>query len=167
MKIQVMPPGVHQCMLYSLAMIIDQPATDLMKQLGVKQIKLWPNLPEPLCYRSVCIEECQDLLIPYGKMLGTITAMPAIMSCKQAEPHNLYPEDVAMKRINYYSRMGRCMIEGVLNNGIRHCVAYHKGKVYDPRGADYKEIDFRIERIHVLLSTNDSIRKPLGTPFAN
>ena len=171
MRLQTMKQGEHLCMLYSLAMLINVPAEELLKELGTNPgQKLWPYLPEPLCYRGVCIEECQDLLYKRRKILAKLNVFPAVMSCSKAEPYNLYTEDTAKQRIMAYLERADCIIEGLLPTGVRHAVACDGVQIYDPRGwtKPVMDVDFAIDSLYLLGNLqNDSIRRRTGTVFAN
>lgn len=142
MILQTMPKGTHLCLLYSVAMLLEEDASILLRELGVDHTqKLWPHLPEPECYRGVAMPEIQDLLLMRKLYLSHVDAMPAIVSRVGCEPYNLYSLAIAGDRLYHYIRDQDSIIMCRTGKGVLHAVACNGTMCFDPIGREYQLSD--------------------------
>lgn len=71
MKHLIQKAGEHNCLVYSMSMLLGLSVEELEARLGNKgNEKVWPELPEPHCYRNYHILELID--IAYSMKLAMI-----------------------------------------------------------------------------------------------
>lgn len=122
----------NQCFLYSFAMLLDKTPEHLQHVLGAtgKEI-IFPNLPEPYCFRSFHPNDFICYVAVKGGSLTTYEVNPLIQGDINEMPKPLYTPDEVSQRfaymIGYYS--------GVFISGShRHAAAWNseESRVYDP-----------------------------------
>jgi len=135
-----MPSGVHQCLVYSLAMLLDEDVDVLIQELGHDgMVKDWPEHPIPHCYNGHHIQEIIDLVLARGYSLTPIESYPRYASAM--DPSNWKP---------VYSNGARFLRQisgrrGILIGQYRgrgHAVAWDGDIIWDPNGKTYGIGDF-------------------------
>jgi len=67
----------QQCMLFSLAMVLDESPETLVQEIGHNGMELWwPGFPEPHCCRGYHIQELIDVCLDHGASLVPIELYP-------------------------------------------------------------------------------------------
>ncbi len=117
-----------QCLLYSAAMLLDETPECLVQEIGHDGLALTnPELPEPLCYRGVMIQEIQLCCFRRRKCLAPI--------CDVVEA--VYGNDERRSRIQILPATALSCLTARGRGLIlttRHSVAFETGIIYDPKG---------------------------------
>ncbi len=134
MKLQKCP-GL-QCTIVSTAMLLNEPAADLVTEIG-HDGGTPPGVEWEGIVRGYHMQELIDLLYRRGLAATPIEIFPVSMDTQGRHwlGHHLSNQDV---RRRFYDTLetSRGLIEGQsLTCG--HMVAYDHGHVYDPNGYDY------------------------------
>lgn len=147
-----MPRGVHQCLVYSLAMLLDEDISVLIQELGHDGMDRVFDGPIPHCYNGHHIQEIVDVCITRGLSLTPVDYYPRYASALAPQDWRpLYSESLAAER---FERLltGR---QGILigqYQGQGHAVAWDGNIIWDPNGLAYKLNDFRPQQAWILPS---------------
>ena len=142
MKLLMMQSGEHQCLLYSIAMLLGDKPAALQKELGHKGNETWwPELSIPYCYNGYHIQEIIDLCLTRGRVLVPIELFP--VSAPMNERQNvkmIYDYEHAVKRFTNHLLGNRGLL--ITEN---HACAWDGKRVFDPNGRTARLEDYRIK----------------------
>ena len=156
-----------QCMLYALAMLLNESPESLIEEIGHDGLtKVWNDLPEPYCYPGFHIQEVIDVLFKRKQALVCVDAMPTTTPHpltlvkfkvrKSPDPHFMFNNVLAAAvRIKQYLENRQAILVGETKKGSPHAVAWDGQKVYDSRGKIYgltlddKNCDFQIRTAYI------------------
>lgn len=157
MKLLTMKSGEHQCMLYSLAMVLDEEPDVLIEEIGHNGTELWfPGYPVPYNMRGYHMQEFVDVCLARGQALVPIELYPRSASEKEpTNPHMLWSMDDCSHRFNTMITSKRGILIGRSNHG-GHACAWNGKKVYDPNGRVYSLGNFSIRECWVLVPSHHS-----------
>jgi len=151
-----MERGQHQCLVFSLAMLLDESPDALIEELGHDGTEVWwPDWPVPHCYRGHHIQEVIDLCLGRGIFLTPIEFYPCTASAKS--PHvsrPIWPLTRASARFQDYIRGKPGLLIGQAASGGGHACAWDGHIVWDPNGRKYPLSDFRISECWILAITS-------------
>lgn len=148
-----------QCLLYSLAMLLDETPEAIIKELGHDGMDVWwPEYDDQRRYRSHTMQEAQDVCITRGKALACIQACPTQAPDGRADIAKMTYEDNESRFLSIlYCRPGMLIGE---SKGGGHACAWDGWNVYDPNGSIYDLNDFSIKECWLLTNlrlTSDKI----------
>ncbi len=170
MKLQ-QQPNRWSCMPTALAMLLDRPVEMIINQIGHDgSDKIWPDKPEPNCYRGFNIQELIRVADSYGYALTPIYSEVIIDNTSQRdfrelgryiregdlrreELEELYQKLEASiltqsneKALTYYMSRGNGLLIGLGSSGSPHAVAwdYLTEGVFDPCGQILSMYQFTI-----------------------
>ena len=128
-----MASGVHQCLVYSLAMLLDEEVDILIQELGHDGMqRVFPGAP-PYCYNGYHMQEIIDVTIARGYSLTLIELFPRYASASDpTDWKTLYPETQARERFKRQIQSRKCLL---LSNS--HACAWDGDIVWDPNGRKY------------------------------
>ncbi len=157
MKLLKMRSGENQCLVYSLAMLLDVEPDVLIEELIHDGTSRWfPKQPIPYCYRGYHIQEIVDVCLARGYGLTLVELYPCLAS--QKDPTNyklLWDEafaDIRFKRL-LTGRKG--LLIGEAPSGGGHACAWDGIIVFDPNGRKYKLDKFKIRECWLLNITSE------------
>ena len=152
MILQKMKIG-DSCLLYAAAMVLDIPASALVKEIGHDGSEVWfPEYDKP--ERGINIQEIVDACFAHGKSLTPVHRYPA--NSPDGDAHRpLWPETVADNRFFGIISGFSGILIGLTANGVRHSCAWDSSIIYDPRGyqhglSDYSKRMFEITECWVI-----------------
>lgn len=134
----------HQCLVYSLAMLLEEDVNVLLQELGHSGMdKVW-DAPIPYCYSGHHMQEIIDLCWQRGISLTPIEAKPK-NGCAifPGEWKPVFNEP--LKRIYSYLEGERAIL---LSN--IHAVAWDGNIVWDPNGCNYPLSKFSLREAWIL-----------------
>lgn len=133
MKLLRMASGVHQCLVYSLAMLLDEEVDVLIQELGHNGMqRVFPGEP-PHCYNGHHMQEIIDVAISRGYSLTLIEFFPRYASSLDPTDWKaLYDDKQAEERFRQRITGRRCLL---LSNS--HACAWDGDIVWDPNGRKY------------------------------
>jgi len=151
-----MGKGVHQCLVYSLAMLLDESVDALIQELGHDGMEVvFPQYPVPHCYQGHHIQEIVDLCFTRGYSLTLVEYMPRYASARNpADWRCLYETDVASKRFAKMIKGRKGILVGQNHQGNGHACAWDGNIVWDPNGYQYHLSSFRVQECWVLAITS-------------
>ena len=127
MKLLTMPKGQDRCILYSLAMLLDEDPELLVDEMGVNDM-------EEVSYglRSLHIQECIDVCWDRGYVLMPISRL-LLMGTQDDHIHAMHPEAAWLRFLGYV--IGH---PGIMEYPeIKHITAWDGHDIYDPKGDIY------------------------------
>ena len=128
MKLLKLKPGEHQCLLFSVAMVLDEDPYVLQKELGHDGMaKKW-DLSVPHCYVGYHIQEIIDLCTKRRHQLMPIEYMPVSAPVGASDYHTIWPADYCKKRFKSYIEYRKAILIGPT-----HACAWDGKKVFDPK----------------------------------
>lgn len=128
MRLLRMPSGVHQCLIFSTAMLINVAVERIIEILGHNGMDVWwPDNKIPTCYRGVHMQEIQYVVNQFDFHLVPYQVMPRSAPIS-GEPRNVWSPEEAMLRIQ-----GPLQEEGLIITDTHAC-AWDGKSVYDPNG---------------------------------
>lgn len=115
--------------MYSMAMLLNMEVKELESRLGNKgNEKVWPELPEPYCYRSYHIQEIIDLAYELGYAMIwfhiKIYLSPTPPYTGAKIPINITYKDMEYLLTDNYALLITC----------KHAMAWDGKHVLDPNG---------------------------------
>jgi hypothetical protein len=119
--------GQPACMIYALAMAIDEDAQEIiacLKQAGYVINHAW----------SPHIQDLINIAFAADYAITEIEPNPVIGNPVTGEMRNIYTEEQAQHRLDQFMRTTSGMLHVQLKDGQYHMVAWDGHKVYDPRG---------------------------------
>lgn len=148
MRLLKLPNEVHQCLIYSVAMLLDCKPENIINSLGHDGCEIWwPELEAPWSYRGVHMQEILDVVELVGKTLVCYQLMPMSVPIGDGlEQKTIYTPQQAMMRFTNAVRLS----EGLLITD-RHACAWDGKKVYDPNGRIADISDYPIKEFWRLL----------------
>ena len=132
-----MEPGQHQCLVFSLAMLLGESVETLLQEIGHSGEEVWwPGWEIPYSYRGIHIQEVIELCLKRNYTLTPIEMTP-VSGCAK-EPGNYRPiyEDGAERF--YRLVQGR---RGIMISS-NHAVAWDGRIIWDPNGRLYELHNF-------------------------
>jgi len=147
MQLLTMQKGEQQCLLYSVAMVLDESVAALMVEIGHDGMKKWwPELPVPYCYRGYHIQEIVDLFLARGYGLTPIELYPMSASQRAKDDvHVLWDAAYAQERFERLLAGRKGILIGQTANGGGHACAWDGSSVYDPNGRIYGLEQFHVQ----------------------
>lgn len=129
-------------------MVLGMAAEELLERLGHDGSEtIFPHLPEPQCRRGHHIQEIIYWMFVRGRTVTPIQLVPMIGDPSgQSRPVPVKYEtagepcegfDDNYRRFKNTIDRHEGVIEGVTASGKRHAVAFKRGRIYDPDGAEY------------------------------
>jgi len=116
-------------------MILDIEPEKVVQELGHDgTLKIYPELPEPECFKGVHMQEITDVCVRMGARPVHIMAYPAGKNSFDADVWAVFPDDVAQGRFSMYASMYSGIMLGVTASGAYHAVAWDTESAYDPKG---------------------------------
>lgn len=145
MKLLKMRSGEHQCLVYSLAMLLDEDPDVLIEELGHDGTGKWfPKWEIPYCYRGHHMQEVVDVCIRRGVCLTPIEVFPRVAS--QRDPSDwraLWSVEYAVIRFKKMVEGRPGILIGNAKNGGGHACAWDGNIVFDPNGRNYSLQEFQ------------------------
>ncbi|MFW9874532.1 MAG: hypothetical protein ACFFG0_15610, partial [Candidatus Thorarchaeota archaeon] len=129
------------CMLAAAAMVMDIPLAELKERIHHDAFeKIFPNAPEPMCYRGYHIQEIIDQAFLNGWHVMEIQTKPSLVCFADGNKDSEFFIPINDNRIKVYLGNFSGIIGGILPGITAHAVAWdHKEKkIYDPCGEVYK-----------------------------
>jgi hypothetical protein len=132
------------CAIASLAMVLDVPAEQLVREIGHDGSQIvWEGLPEPLCRRGFNPQELIDCCLNRGLAVTEIQAFP-VFDCPGRLPQVqrltvLFGAEPLENWKRFTSHIASSC--GILFGRGLHCehaVAYDLGEIYDPDGSIFE-----------------------------
>lgn len=154
MKLQT-SPGNGLCVLASFAMALDMSTRDLQRAIdsecegaGDYQLEVFPGLREPYCWRGYHVQQFIRYAVSRGLAVTPIELFPAVAAplCGDTRvAHPIYVTPDATRTSWEMFQQTILTSSGILtgffshqHSVIRgHAVAYEKGIIFDPRGAEF------------------------------
>lgn len=139
--------GRPLCLLYSAAMVLDADVEDMIAHIGWSGLeRIWPDFPEPYCYRSHHMQEIQEYAITWHrKCFYPIEHEPRMSSHPQAKPILVVKQgDDTTARFMSFILGKRGIMIGESKKGKPHAWAWNKQECYDPNGFITDISDYRI-----------------------
>jgi len=129
LKHLIQKPNEHNCIIYSMAMLLNTSVEDLELRLGnLGNQKIWPTLPMPYCYRSYHIQEI--IFVAYQLGYAMICFYKNIyLSPTPPYTGTQIPIIVPRAHILKLLRGSRALLITE-----RHAMAWNIDQVYDPNG---------------------------------
>lgn len=120
----------NQCMVTSLAMILDEDPEDLLKEIGHDGMKeAWPELLGNFRCVGHHPDEFQDVCFKRGLALAMIELNPMSAPSAHCAPHCVYPEGTQREQRFRFLIKGR---RAILAFRSAHAMAWDGHKVHDP-----------------------------------
>jgi len=139
MQLLQMPKGVHQCLVYSLAMLIEEDPDVIIAEIGHDGTEAWWDYGPPYSYRGYHIQEIIDVCLLRGIGLTPIEATPLLGCAMQPGSHRqVWPPEEAQARMHNILQ-GRPAI--LIGPG--HACAWDGNIVFDPNGRNMPLSEFR------------------------
>jgi len=148
-----MKSGENLCIVYSLAMILEETVENILDELGHDGTEKWWKLPAPYCYRGHHIQELMDLCLRRQKALVLIEVFPK--SGSQLDPFNgrdIWTTEFAHRRFLRIIKRRRGILIGKASNGSGHACAWDGSSVFDPNGHKYGLDSFQVEEFWMLVA---------------
>jgi len=123
-----------QCLLYSAAMLLNEPASFLVEELGHDGMEVWwPELDDHRKFRGHSMQEMIDIFLKRGFTLTPIQSFPMQSpgSCIEARPTF---EEYAERFYKHIAKK-RAILIGRTQRGNGHAWAWDGYQVFDPRGS--------------------------------
>ena len=148
--------GNNQCVIASLAMVLDLSFEEAIEELGHDGLQIVADSePKPNCYRGVNPQELIDVCQRYNKALVMLETKPMMIHGSTVIDHT---ELIGKGRVQSYLDKFDAVIFGYIGHKSEkrgHCVAWnHKDKmIYDPRGyicLNSEESDFTPIQVFIL-----------------
>lgn len=147
-----------QCLLYSAAMILEVPVSDLIAEIGHDGMELiWPDVEGSEKYKGISFDEIIDCFISRGRALVPIWAYPHTTVENRPDLKNpVWSEKKAEKRfLNYLDKYDAILVGYTLQNEF-HAIAYtsKNKKVCDPKYGitiDFDQSDFQIREAWIMI----------------
>jgi hypothetical protein len=134
----IVQPNRCSCGLVSLAMLLDESLDNLILEIGHDGTeKVWPHLPEPLCYKGFHTQELLDVALTRGYALVQIDASPWGLSIESEKPNRIFTDEQEDSRMILHMEGVQGILIGEVEGGARHACAWDGKLVYDPRGHIY------------------------------
>jgi hypothetical protein len=154
---RLVSPNVWSCMPTALAMLVRKPIKNILDIIGHDgSIKQWPQLEDPYCRRSFCINEIIFAALECG--FGLVELSQSVDYHPMGEDEGSIRVDVPHRRweIDMLKRFDALLL-GTGESGVSHAVAWnHERKlIHDPNGCRYNLELFRRDLIYGLV--------PIGT----
>jgi len=136
MDLQLQPKRL--CLPTAFAMALDMPVADLLVAVGHDGSDIiFPGVAEPLCRRSIHIQELIDIALARGFAVTPIELFPTLVPAADSP----LKHTVAYRHGNW-RRFADTIAQsrGVIDGAGRHCghaVAYDHGRIFDPQGFAY------------------------------
>lgn len=137
-----MPKGAHQCLVFSLAMLLEEDVTVLLQELGHDgMVKVFDG-PIPQCYNGHHIQEIIEICCERGHSLTPIEFFPRYASARNPSQWlPLYHADNAPARFRQLTRGKKGLLIGQYRDR-GHAVAWDGNICFDPNGVKYPLSDF-------------------------
>ena len=146
MKLLKMPSGIQQCLLYSLAMLLDEEVDDLIQELGHNGMVRTFDQLIPYCYNGHHIQEIIDVFLRRGIFITPIELYPRYASARAPTDFRmLWPEEEAQKRFWSTIKGQRGLL---LSN--THACAWDGAIVWDPIGRTYGIEEFNVRECWII-----------------
>lgn len=131
MQLLKLPSGVHQCLIYATAMLLDRHPDWVILKLGHDGAEIWwPELEDPWNRRGVHIQEILDVVETVGHTLVCYQLMPTSVPIGEGlEVRLVFDPEYATERFSNIlgGHKGLLITE-------RHACAWNGWSVYDPNG---------------------------------
>lgn len=152
MKLLTMETGEHLCLIYSLAMVLDVPPSEIIERLGHDgQEVWWPKHRVPYSFRGVHIQEAVDLCLAYGRGLVLIELYPRTGSTMTPTVGRiLWPTEDCEVRFKKTIHQRPGILIGKAQGG-GHACAWDGDMVFDPNGKMYHLSEFKSLECWLLL----------------
>jgi hypothetical protein len=138
-----MPKGKHQCLVFSLAMLLDEDVDVLIQELGHDGMQKVFKGPVPHCYNGHHMQEIIDVCIGRGHSLTPVEYFSRFASAIDPEDWRaLYPSEDAALRFSRLIANRRGILIGCYR-GHGHAVAWDGDIIWDPNGIQYPLSDFK------------------------
>jgi hypothetical protein len=149
----IIPPderAKNACLLYAAASVLNVAPTVLLDELAVRyDEETWPQFLEPGCYRSLHIQEIQNLFLFRGFALALVEPCPLLgpllpykdLETTDWESLQVFDPEVMEKRMIEILKK----TEGILLSET-HAYAWDGRKLYDPNGpvTEWEKADVNI-----------------------
>jgi len=144
--------GDH-CLVYSLAMVLDEEPEVLMGEIGHDGQEIWwPDNKNPK--RGVHIQECIDCCLRRGYGLVPIELFPCSAPVDAPQDYRyIYDTIEATSRFMNNIADERGIIIGINNQGNGHAVAWDGEMIHDPIGKIYPLEDFNIRECWMVIKS--------------
>lgn len=152
-----MDEGVHQCLVYSLAMLLDESPDALIQELGHDGMReVFPDYPVPHNYQGHHIQEIIELCLNRGIALTPVEFMPRYASAKDPTDWRcLYLPDDASKRFKRLITGRKGILIGRNYKGNGHACAWDGHIVWDPNGYHYHLSNFQVSECWIFAITSE------------
>ena len=129
MKHLIQKPGEHNCLIYSMAMLLNMEVKELESRLGNwGNEKVWPELPDPYCYRSYHIQEIIEVAYQLGFAMICFN-MDLTLSPTPPYTGAQIPINITHTQVKYLLNSGDALL--ITNN---HALAWNGSNALDPNG---------------------------------
>jgi len=149
----------NQCLLYSLAMLLNEKPDVLINEIGHDGTDIWWDHAPPFCYRGHHIQEVIDVCLARGKALVPIEGNPQSGCFKEpGKSKALWDPDVASKRMERLLKGQEALLIGQT-----HACAWDGNIVYDPNGRTCSLEEFYPLEVWLMLSSHQKSRVSPGS----
>lgn len=155
----------EQCSIVATAMLLGIEPKEVIANVGHDGTEVkFPELPAPLCYRGVHIQEIIDFALIRGYALVPIEAMPAATT-DNVNRYDVFGEHVAEYRLECALKKYDGLLCGQRACGVGHTVAWNRQeyRAYDPCGPTMwsldclTTIDFKISTFWAAIKTPERV----------
>lgn len=130
MKLLKMEPGEHRCIIFSLAMLLDETPQAIIEEIGHDGTEKWWPYPPPHGDRGHHIQEIIDVCLAHGIVLTPIERFPLSGCGRDASvSRNIWDDASAERRFKELLTMRR----GLLITPT-HAYAWDGSIAWDPNG---------------------------------
>lgn len=147
-----MPSGVHQCLVYSLAMLLGEDVDVLIQELGHDGMRrVFPGRV-PHCYNGHHVQEIIDVCIKRNVWLTPIEVFPRFASAMAPSDWlGVYQMQEAGERFECLAKKRRGILIGQYK-GRGHAVAWDGNICFDPNGIKYELHEFNPSELWIATS---------------
>lgn len=143
----------HDCMLYSMAMLLDEDPAALVEAIGHdgKEV-LWPQYKRPYCYRGYHIQEMIDVALDRGIALVSIECYPRSGPAPDpSQAQMLWGVQFSQDRFIEWVTGREALLIGEAKGGGGHACAWDGEIVFDPNGYKYPLEEFTVCEAYLAL----------------
>ncbi len=127
-------PNAWSCAITALAMTLDIPVEDVVKEAGHNGGKIvFPRLDEPMCRQGFHSQELVRIAWRHGYSMTPLELFPQTLSSDGTHSHLVWSEDNSLVRARFEA--GVHLYPGILEGQgyqCHHAVYNSYGQIYDP-----------------------------------
>ncbi len=125
-------PNAWSCVITALAMTLDIPVEDVIKEAGHDGSEIiFPLLEEPQCRKGFHFQELVKIAWRHGYAMTPIELFPRILATDHSKTHKVWGQTECRARFMAAISSTFGILEG-RGKRCHHAVHYRYGQIYDP-----------------------------------